>query len=628
NALDAGATAVTVTLDRQSNGAHSIAVADNGAGIPLCDRPAMARRYCTSKLAAFADLPRVTTLGFRGEALHSLASLSRATDIVTRTRSDAVAVKYAVDHGGELTSASPTSGGVGTTVTVHELFHTLPVRRAILVKRKEALRPLLATYALTYPAVHWTLVDAAGRYALPSPPVSPVTLRAAVASVHGAAVADACMYLSLSAVSAADENDDPPAGCSAEIAVPSAAALASGSAPRLPPLFSLNRRPIAPPKTLLHALRAAFSRISPTTPSQVFAVAHLTLPADTFDVNVDPAKRAVLSESTDAIAAWLARALERAYGQSLAANAGRADSAVGSAPSPAPPPLSSQVVVGVAPRGPPPTVMAVPEGSCGAPVPVAPPRVLRRVGQPPPFRMPSAPVVSSSGGGGLTAIVGAELAGTESAPPPPQLLPVPGMGAPLARPIVAPTPPPPPPPTAPPAVRTPLHAPGPTPSHLATPTHTPRPNMARAPMPGTAHKPPQHRTIGVPLPSPRSPPMPANSNSRQRLTRRPGKQLTLEACLSGIPPPMPHSSSVSAMDLASVADKWRSALDRRKRRGPLSPKVEGRRVVASRLGTGGLGLRLVVVDGGRVVVEGTGVASGAVMEVPLYSVRERRAVRD
>ncbi|MBQ6234559.1 MAG: DNA mismatch repair endonuclease MutL [Clostridia bacterium] len=128
NAIDAGATAVTVRIE--NGGMRSIIVTDNGCGIAREDCRNAFLRHATSKIATADDLSRVLTLGFRGEALASIASVSRVT-MITRQASAEVGTKMIVDNGAVL-SEEDCPCVFGTTFTVEELFASVPARLKFL----------------------------------------------------------------------------------------------------------------------------------------------------------------------------------------------------------------------------------------------------------------------------------------------------------------------------------------------------------------------------------------------------------------------------------------------------------------------------------------------------------------
>uniref|UniRef100_A0A670ZFR7 PMS1 homolog 2, mismatch repair system component n=1 Tax=Pseudonaja textilis TaxID=8673 RepID=A0A670ZFR7_PSETE len=123
NSLDAGATNVEVKL--KDYGTGLIEVSDNGCGVEEDNFAAL--KHYTSKIQDFSDLINVETFGFRGEALSSLCALSNVS-IVTCHKSSNIGTRLEFDHSGKITRRVPFSRPQGTTVSVQQLFHTLPVR--------------------------------------------------------------------------------------------------------------------------------------------------------------------------------------------------------------------------------------------------------------------------------------------------------------------------------------------------------------------------------------------------------------------------------------------------------------------------------------------------------------------
>lgn len=128
NAVDAGATRIDVEI--AGGGITLISVSDDGSGMSREDALLAVERHATSKLFTFSDLSRVVTYGFRGEALPSIASVSRLS-IRTRTRDENAGTVVSVE-GGNAPVASPAGAPVGTTVVVRDLFFNVPPRRKFL----------------------------------------------------------------------------------------------------------------------------------------------------------------------------------------------------------------------------------------------------------------------------------------------------------------------------------------------------------------------------------------------------------------------------------------------------------------------------------------------------------------
>ncbi len=128
NAIDAGATAISIRIE--NGGMRSITVSDNGCGIAKEDCRNAFLRHATSKIATSDDLSRVMTLGFRGEALASIASVSRVT-MTTRQKDSDVGTRLMIDNG-TVTGEEDASCVFGTTFTVEELFASVPARLKFL----------------------------------------------------------------------------------------------------------------------------------------------------------------------------------------------------------------------------------------------------------------------------------------------------------------------------------------------------------------------------------------------------------------------------------------------------------------------------------------------------------------
>jgi len=169
NALDAGARRIEVELER--GGCGLIRVSDDGVGIDASDIALALARHATSKIASLKDLENVATLGFRGEALPSIASVSRLS-LASRTAEAAHA--WVVDaRDGEISAPAPASHGLGTRVEVRDLFFNVPARRKFLrtetTEYQQIVRMLermaLSRFDVAFALIHngknvWTLGSA------------------------------------------------------------------------------------------------------------------------------------------------------------------------------------------------------------------------------------------------------------------------------------------------------------------------------------------------------------------------------------------------------------------------------------------------------------------------------------
>ncbi|NJK34568.1 MAG: DNA mismatch repair endonuclease MutL [Oscillatoriales cyanobacterium SM2_2_1] len=151
NAIDAQATRIVITLDPDT---LSLEVSDNGVGIAANDLPAIAQFHSTSKIGSLEDLCHVQTLGFRGEALHGLACLSRLR-VASRTAGSDCGWEVSLPTG---SPPRPRAMAVGTTITVGELFANLPARRDGLPSVPQQLRHVQRTLhllAIAHPTLSW-----------------------------------------------------------------------------------------------------------------------------------------------------------------------------------------------------------------------------------------------------------------------------------------------------------------------------------------------------------------------------------------------------------------------------------------------------------------------------------------
>jgi DNA mismatch repair protein MutL len=158
NALDAGAKSISVTVEEA--GRRLIEVADDGCGIPAGELALAVSRHATSKLASAKELFSISTLGFRGEALASIGSVSRLT-VTSRVAGSESGARICVDGGAE-GGVEGCGAPVGTVVRVENLFYNVPARLKFLksdATERRAIDTFVARYALAYPGVRFKLVD-------------------------------------------------------------------------------------------------------------------------------------------------------------------------------------------------------------------------------------------------------------------------------------------------------------------------------------------------------------------------------------------------------------------------------------------------------------------------------------
>ena len=158
NAIDAGSTSVKVEI--KDGGISLIRIMDNGCGIPASEVRSAFLRHSTSKIQSVEDLAHITSLGFRGEALSSIAAVTR-TEVITKTADAELGTRYVIEGGKEV-SIEETGAPNGTTFLVHQLFYNVPARRKFLkTPMTEAghVQDLLMHLALSHPEVAFQFIN-------------------------------------------------------------------------------------------------------------------------------------------------------------------------------------------------------------------------------------------------------------------------------------------------------------------------------------------------------------------------------------------------------------------------------------------------------------------------------------
>ena len=283
NAIDAGARAITIDVD--AGGKRVIRVADDGGGMSPVEAELALARHATSKIRGVEDVFDLATLGFRGEALPSIASVSRLT-LTTRRAADLAGWRIIVD-GGRVIEAGECGCAAGTVVEIHDLFHNVPVRQKFLkgeATEASHVTETVARLALAYPAIHVRLRHG-GRPTIDAPPVTDALDR--VRDVLGARVAAAMVAV---------HGEESGVRVQAFLAPPE---LAQATA-RGVQLF-VGRRPVRD-RGLLHALAMGYGELVPRGRYPV-ALVLVDVPAGAVDVNVHPQKLEVRFADPGAVAA-------------------------------------------------------------------------------------------------------------------------------------------------------------------------------------------------------------------------------------------------------------------------------------------------------------------------------------
>ena len=297
NSLDAGATQINVEI--AGGGIKLLRVCDNGCGMEADDLPLALSRHATSKIKSLADLEHVKSMGFRGEGLASIASVSRLT-LTSRTAHNAHAHQIRAADGvlGEVAAAAHP---VGTTVEIAELFFNTPARRKFLKSENTEYAhcaTMLERLALANPAVSFSLKNN-GKTVFDYP-AQPLSER--VASIMGAAFQAASLPI------------DCQAGEMALRGFVSKPTFAQGKSDKQ--FFFVNNRFVRD-KVMLHALKQAYRDVLHNQITPAF-VLFLDLPPEQVDVNVHPTKTEIRFRDSQAVHQMIFHSLNKALAETRA----------------------------------------------------------------------------------------------------------------------------------------------------------------------------------------------------------------------------------------------------------------------------------------------------------------------
>jgi DNA mismatch repair protein MutL len=291
NALDAGAT--NIMLEIRSGGINMIKVIDDGIGIRSNEVELAFSRHATSKLDTLEELERLTTLGFRGEALPSMATVADV-EIVTRIEGEDVGTYLRLING-SVDFREGRSRTRGTTITVHNLFRHFPARLKFLkslATESGHIANLVTQYALAYPEVKFNLVIDGRRNILTS---GKGELKYAVAEIYGLDIAEQMLEFNYS---------EP--GCSVT-GLTSQPSLSRSNRNYLS--FFVNRRWIHS-GALIHAIEFAYQGLLMTGKHPV-VIANIRVPPQDIDVNVHPSKIEVKFRNSQLVHNILGKAVKK-----------------------------------------------------------------------------------------------------------------------------------------------------------------------------------------------------------------------------------------------------------------------------------------------------------------------------
>ena len=297
NALDAGAT--KIAIDVEGGGRKLIRVADNGHGMVRDDALLAFERHATSKIRSSDDLLSIATLGFRGEALPSIASIARV-ELETRAMDEAGGTRLEI-AGGKIYRVEDFGGPQGTTITVRDLFFNTPARRKFLRAESTELShvtALVTHYALAHPGRHFEL-HSASHALLVAPPVQNPSER--IFQIFGRETLEQLIPAAAERpFDRAGLPEPPPWKRDEDYAPPEPGFLRVRGFVSKPELQKLNRNSIyifvnqrlIRDRLILHAVSEAYRNVIPPTSFPVVLL-FLEMPAHEVDVNVHPAKTEV-----------------------------------------------------------------------------------------------------------------------------------------------------------------------------------------------------------------------------------------------------------------------------------------------------------------------------------------------
>ncbi len=298
NSLDAECRSLQITI--LSGGKRLIKVADDGEGMSQDDAILAFEHHATSKIETVEDLKAIESLGFRGEALPSIAAVSRLTLKTRRAHSETISGTEIAIHGGVMRSVKPTSWDRGTEIVVCDLFYNMPARRKFLrsnATEVSHIARLVTHYALAHPEVHFSL-ESEGRALMNAPAVG--ILRERIYQVFGKGFLENLMLLS---------------GQAGTVRISGFSSSPQEHRTNSYSQFLYVNRRMVRDKIITSAIRKAYRSRIPSSAHPV-VILFLEMPFDEVDVNAHPSKIEIRFRNQSVVHNLVSEVIERALLQS------------------------------------------------------------------------------------------------------------------------------------------------------------------------------------------------------------------------------------------------------------------------------------------------------------------------
>ncbi|KAF8886529.1 DNA mismatch repair protein MutL [Infundibulicybe gibba] len=318
NCLDAGSTTIRVTV--KDGGLKLLQIQDNGCGIRKADLPILAERFTTSKLSTYSDLSRITTYGFRGEALASISHVAHLS-VITKTKGENCAWKACYSDGvlvepksGQASEPKPCAGNDGTTIIIEDLFYNTPARLSSLRSASEEyarILDVLTKYAVHNPQVSFVCKKAGSPSPELSTPSSSSTPQA-IGLLYGHSISKELLNIKISSSDpgVGGTNEDVVMDDSESWKAEAHFTSANYQAKKMVFLLFINHR-LVESNRIKRSLESVYTTVLPKGVSP-FIYLSLNIDPRSVDVNVHPTKREVHFLNEEVIVERIAAALQQA----------------------------------------------------------------------------------------------------------------------------------------------------------------------------------------------------------------------------------------------------------------------------------------------------------------------------